>query len=1299
MIKRRMVTTRTQRRVRPMRAGRSCATVRLHALVLALLCGRACASVSVSTWPALLSAVSSATSVSPVSVTVTQPLTSTGAAAVVAPGANVTVSGACTPAPCKLDAASLSRHFVVGAGSSLTLLAVSLVNGYAPTGDGGSLLAAATGVTLTLDGVTMDNNTAEVGYGGAIYLEGGTFTATRSVLSNNVALLDASYGGAFSCAANCAAADKACCAVTLSNCSFLNNAAGTGGGAINNAGPVLIQNSSTFVNNQAPKWGGGAVNNWGSVVVADSSLIDNGSSAGWGGAMDVNGNVTILRSVLSGNTSPVGVGGAVYMGAGGTKVAPNPAPTLLIADSVVTDSAAMSGGALYADSTVYMQVSGSVFSGNAASADGGALYNADYVVSISNCTFSTNSAPSGSGGALYLGGDWSHTISGSTFQGNTAYISAGAVFSAGANVAVSDTVFASNSVAGLFSRAGAVSIEALSDGAAYFTRVTFTTNQAYTPVLSPEFLVSSFSLGYAAADVQAALTAVPDATFGQGKGGAVFVANTLPGNPGAGLVSVNFTACTLHGNAAMFGGAVASPGSGPVTLAFAGCELSGNTASGSGGALHVGNATAMTLANCTVQSNTAAGDGGAIHVHGNATAAVTDSVLRGNQAGTRGRGGAAAVMNSAALSLSRATVMANSAFGGGAFYIANGAGAAPTLLAQTTAVSSNIARAGGAWLLDAPTATPPSCALGVGGCTVRNNTAWLGSLYATLPASIAMSMPARVRSSDPFQAVLTLLDGFGQAADSWDLLATASSPGDALSGAVATTYGVGNATFPFLVLRGAVQSAHSLTFTVAADSLGALNGASVTAGVLIQPCSLGADGVTPVPMELDVASQRCICSPGAFSDGNGGCTPCGLGFVAPEAGMAACLLCPVNQYSISTTECAACPSTSTSSLGSAQLADCVCGYGFYADYSADGSTFECAACPIGALCPGPTIPLALQGYWREPYDFKTFYECEDGRCLAQMPQNAQQENCAWGRTGITCGLCKAGFALQGELCLPCKADEAFSNWPQASQGGFASALAVVGVVATAWFLLAPVTGDKMGTFSLLLRRLSTSILRWRTGNATGGVHTGAAASDAAAVHVVMSAQMNGDSSVRGTDKPQPHGEGAQRHAAHHESRLHRAVHVAQHCLVPGRLALENMQVRAQRLCVKARRKMQILTASIMQIVSAFKRTVDVAWPRTFNQIMSRLRVFNFDFMHLPTAACLNPNMPYLKQLMGVTLGVTGVIFYILLLWGVGSAIARARGMTLEQRIRFHRTMTARLITFLIIICARPLSQRSARGQR
>ena len=80
MIKRRLVATRSQRRLRAMRVGHA---VLLHA-VLALLCGRACASVSVSTWPSLLSAVSSATSASPVSVTVTQPLLSTGTAAVVA---------------------------------------------------------------------------------------------------------------------------------------------------------------------------------------------------------------------------------------------------------------------------------------------------------------------------------------------------------------------------------------------------------------------------------------------------------------------------------------------------------------------------------------------------------------------------------------------------------------------------------------------------------------------------------------------------------------------------------------------------------------------------------------------------------------------------------------------------------------------------------------------------------------------------------------------------------------------------------------------------------------------------------------------------------------------------------------------------------------------------------------------------------------------------------------------------------------------------------------------------------------
>ena len=188
MIKRRLVATRSQRRLRAMRVGR---TVRLHALVLALLCGRACASVSVSTWPSLLSAVSSATSASPVSVTVTQPLLSTGTAAVVAQGASVTVSGACTPAPCTLDAATLSRHFVVDAGASLTLLAVNTAsNALGPYGGGatferntfvnnkaggwGGIFTASHGFKAEIPLAGSDANTIGAGNRGSYHLSGGS---------------------------------------------------------------------------------------------------------------------------------------------------------------------------------------------------------------------------------------------------------------------------------------------------------------------------------------------------------------------------------------------------------------------------------------------------------------------------------------------------------------------------------------------------------------------------------------------------------------------------------------------------------------------------------------------------------------------------------------------------------------------------------------------------------------------------------------------------------------------------------------------------------------------------------------------------------------------------------------------------------------------------------------------------------------------------------------------------------------------------------------------------------------------
>lgn len=852
-------------------------------------------------------------------------------------------------------------------------------------------------------------------------------------------------------------------------------------------------------------------------------------------------------------------------------------------------------------------------------------------------------------------------------------------------------MFVNNNVAGLFSRAGAVSIEAQSDGAALFSNVTFVSNQAYTPVLSADFLVSSFSVGYAQADVDSGFTLTADATFGQGKGGAVFVANSLLGNPGAGLLSLNFSGCTFSGNNAMYGGAVALPGSGPVAVTFSSTTFDSNSASGSGGALYVGTATSVALTGCTLTGNTATADGGAMHVHGGSAATVASgTVLRGNVA--RGRGGAVAVADTASVSLAGGAVSLNRAFGGGAFYIANGpAGAAPSLVVSAP-VSSNFAQAGGAWLLDVATATPPSCT--PVGCAL-NNTAWLGPTYSTLPAGINVSVPKSVRSSDGLPASLQLFDGFNQVASSWDLLAKASGNDNSLSGALDASYGVGNATFPLLVLRGPETSKHSVTFTVSADSLGALNGASVTVNVSIQFCNISADGSTVLPQQLDPVSQRCICNPGTFTavlaDGSTTCAVCAPGSVAPDKGMPSCIACPMNQYSVNTTTCTQCPSTSVSSTGSSSLSNCTCGYGFFSWYSDNGSTFDCRECPDGALCPGPTIPLALDGFWRLPDDYTRFYECEADRCVAQTADVANEENCIEGHTGITCGVCKDGYSLQGMKCLPCKPQDAFNNWPKASRGGFVTGASIFCVTIATWFLLLPVTGGAMEDLPPKLRHFST---RYLPGSFTRRIHksvkhdvphsdpeprggadlnsaVGEAAPEEAIAHnggaVSSPDAHNGHSGHSAGDGAHSAHGGSHGHAAEHagmDSRLARALGVAKHCTVPGRMAIENLQ-----------------------IVGAFQDTVHVAWPRIFTHIMSRLHVFNFSFLELPAAACVNPNVPFFTKFNGVTLSVTGILGYMVAMWGVGRFIARLRGLPRERHISFNRTMLSRIILFLILCCA------------
>ena len=120
---------------------------------------------------------------------------------VAGPGVTVLI-GTTGIAPATLDAQSLSRHFIVAGGATLTLQNVVLINGRASGGDdGGSVHVSGAGSAARLFGVhvrdcNVDPNPSGdqiwSSRGGAAYVgDGGTLNLTSSTFTNNTA----SFGG------------------------------------------------------------------------------------------------------------------------------------------------------------------------------------------------------------------------------------------------------------------------------------------------------------------------------------------------------------------------------------------------------------------------------------------------------------------------------------------------------------------------------------------------------------------------------------------------------------------------------------------------------------------------------------------------------------------------------------------------------------------------------------------------------------------------------------------------------------------------------------------------------------------------------------------------------------------------------------------------------------------------------------------------------------------------------------------------------------------------------------------------
>jgi len=159
----------------------------------------------------------------------------------------------------------------------------------------------------------------------------------------------------------------------------------------------------------------------GSTVQIQDVTLRNGRGTGAGGAIRNSGNLTLLRTVLSGNTTVSGAAGA---GFGGAILTDGNESSLTLVDSAVVGNTAQGGGGGLALGGAFTLANVTI-SGNRSQTDfGGGLYIfSDARGSVNNATISNNFAALKGGGAYIESSAFvgiSPTVTNSILAGNTA---------------------------------------------------------------------------------------------------------------------------------------------------------------------------------------------------------------------------------------------------------------------------------------------------------------------------------------------------------------------------------------------------------------------------------------------------------------------------------------------------------------------------------------------------------------------------------------------------------------------------------------------------------------------------------------------------------------------------------------------------------------------------------------------------------------------------------------------------------------------------------------------------------------
>ena len=295
-------------------------------------------------------------------------------------------------------------------------------------------------------------------YGGIVSVQGGTLTLAENALLTKGS---ARAGGAIYIANSAAT-------VALTGGTIENSAAANGGAIYAASGTLAVSGGEISDNSAtgASAYGGAIFLAGGAQATVSGGTISDNSAGTGGGAVyaESTAKLAVSGGTISGNqatnTSGGSHGGAIFLTGG--------AQATLSGGTISDNSAVTGGGAVYAESTAALTVSGSAsIAGNQAtgeSACGGAIFaTAQSSVTMSGGTISGTLANSSAvnasyGGAVYLESKAAFSMTGGTIQ-NSKATSGGAIYTASTgSVSVSGGTITGNSATGANAYGGGIAV-------------------------------------------------------------------------------------------------------------------------------------------------------------------------------------------------------------------------------------------------------------------------------------------------------------------------------------------------------------------------------------------------------------------------------------------------------------------------------------------------------------------------------------------------------------------------------------------------------------------------------------------------------------------------------------------------------------------------------------------------------------------------------------------------------------------------------------------------------------------------